>query len=117
MCDFAETYHIADYRALPARVAAALAVGLREDSRTKMRLAGARQSLDTRLRAAMLDDLNLLVWSQTKDGQRGRNRPESVLHMLEGRTKQNATPVRAFASAEAFEDARRKLLDRNGKEG
>lgn len=82
-----------------------------------MRLASVKQSLDTRLRAAMLDDLNLLVWSQTKDGQRGRNRPESVFHMLEGRTKQNATPVRAFESAKVFEDARRKLLNRNGKEG
>ena len=35
VCDMAETYHIFDYRALPLFLAARLACGLREDSRSK----------------------------------------------------------------------------------
>ena len=36
ICDFAETYHIYDYKRLPLTTVAALAVGLRENSRLKM---------------------------------------------------------------------------------
>ena len=38
ICDFAETYHIYDYRSLPASMAATLAVGLRDDSRIKRKI-------------------------------------------------------------------------------
>lgn len=33
ICDFAETYNVLDYRALPLRTAATLASGLRADAR------------------------------------------------------------------------------------
>lgn len=41
ICDMAETYHILDYRALPVTLLATLASGLRENSRIKMKMAGA----------------------------------------------------------------------------
>ena len=37
-CDFAQTYHILDYRRLPLRTAAVFAWGLGEDSRVKRAL-------------------------------------------------------------------------------
>ena len=42
LCDFAETYGIYDFRALPAFTLATLAVGLRDDSRIKMKMHGTR---------------------------------------------------------------------------
>ena len=49
ICDFAETYHILDYRALPLKLAAVLACGLRDDSRIKMKLAGMKLNPETML--------------------------------------------------------------------
>ena len=101
ICDFAETYHLTDYRALPATRAAALAVGLRENSRIKMRLTGVRLSTDTALLAAMTDRLSLLLWAKTQDAANGRNRPASILDALlhpEGKP----ADTRAFASGEDF---------------
>ena len=40
--------------------------------------ADAAWTSDRALMAAMVNDLNWLVWSQTKDGQKGRNRPKSI---------------------------------------
>jgi len=37
ICDFAETYHIYDYRQLPPTRVAVFACGLRDDSRIKMK--------------------------------------------------------------------------------
>lgn len=42
VCDMAETYHVFDLRALPVETLATLAVGLRENSRVKMKMAGIR---------------------------------------------------------------------------
>ena len=55
ICDFAETYHIYDYRSLPARRAATFAVGLRDDSRIKMKMAGMNVSMDSIMIAAIAD--------------------------------------------------------------
>ena len=70
VCDMAETYHIFDYRALPLFLAARLACGLRENSRSKMRLAGNRIELRDALLAAILDRVSFLAWAQTRDGQK-----------------------------------------------
>lgn len=110
ICDLAETYGILEYRALPARLLATLAVGLREDSRIKMRLSGASVPADTLLAAAMVDRLGLLVWAKTQDAQKGRNRPRSILSMLCGENQAFA----AFRTAEAFEAAWRRGGGKHG---
>ena len=46
-CDMAETYHVLDWRALGLPLAATLAAGLRENSRTRMALAGAKVPTET----------------------------------------------------------------------
>ena len=70
VCDMAETYHIFDYRALPLFLAARLACGLRENSRSKMRLAGNRIELRDALLAAILDRVSFLAWAQTETALR-----------------------------------------------
>lgn len=110
----AETYGVFDYQALPVRTAAALFWGLRDDARIKRLMAKTPVGVDTLLRAAIADRLSLLVWFQTRDGRAGRNRPASFMAQL--MNKQPDTPVRAFSSGEAFEAARRRILEeaRNG---
>ena len=51
-CDMAETYHVLDWRALGLPLAATLAAGLRENSRTRMALAGAKVPTETLLLGA-----------------------------------------------------------------
>ena len=75
ICDFAETYHIYQWRGLAVKYAAVLAFGLSENSRIKMALTKRKVTLDTMLMASAVDALNLLVWMQTKDAQKHRNQP------------------------------------------
>lgn len=37
-----------------------------------------RWSVSAHLLATVVDQLNLLLWSKTKDGEKGRNRPSSI---------------------------------------
>ena len=76
ICDFAETYHILDWRA------------------------GNKITASMLMQAAMVDRLSLLVWMQTKDGQKNRHRPQSVAEMLTGKEKRST--VQAFNSEEEF---------------
>lgn len=61
--------------------AADLLVELPDNSRVKMmsQESGGIWTFDRMLAATCVDALNLLVWMQTKDGHRGRNRPKSIL--------------------------------------
>ena len=112
ICDFAETYHIYDYRGLPLRYAAVLASGLRDDSRIKMKMTNASVPTDTLLRAVIADAASLLVWMQTKDGQKGRNRPKSLVELM---TQPQEHNIMSFRTAEEFERARRMIAgDTNG---
>lgn len=104
ICDLAETYGIYDYRALPASRLATLAVGLREDSRIKMRLMGAKASKMDLLLAAMVDRLSMLLWMKSEDGKNGTNRPPSILSVILG-TEQEDKAVEAFESDQDFEAA------------
>lgn len=101
LCDFAETYHIYSFAELPVRTLAALASGLRDDSRIKMKMSGAKLSLRDTLAAATLDRLTWLQWAQSEDGRRGENYPKSVLSALLDRDKKNT--VSGFENAADYE--------------
>lgn len=104
----AETYHVFNWRELPLRTAAVLASGLPEDSRCFRRLNGQKLTAEQILQFAMLDELRLLVWMQTKDAGKGRHRPESLLQkVMDGKPK---TKVRGFRTAEDFEAQRKKIV-------
>ena len=107
ICDFAETYHVFDYMALPARTAATLAAGLPPDSRIKRELTGQKQTTEIMLLAAITDALNTLVWFKTEDGHKGINRPTSILRELTDEKEQ----VVAFDSIEEYEAARARIME------
>ena len=106
VCDFAETYHIYDYKRLPVKLVASLAVGLQPDSRIKIKLSGSKVSPEMMMMAAIIDRLTILVWMQTKDGQHGRNQPKPVLSVFE---KPESDTI-SFLSGEDYEKERQRLL-------
>ena len=81
-CDMMETYHIPDYRALPARQAALFACGLRDNSRIKMALAGAPATMEVLLLAGILDGVRWLCWANSQAAQDGAAPPSSVLDAI-----------------------------------
>lgn len=113
VCDLAETYGIYDYKSLPATRIAAFSVGLRENSRIKLKMSDSRYSLDTLLLAAIADRLSLLVWLKTKDGAQGVNRPKSIMAKLLGETEEKN--VLAFRSPGEFEEEWKKITERGEK--
>ncbi len=110
ICDFAETYHILNWRGLPIRLSAVLAFGLSEDSRTKRKLSGEKVDIDTLLRASILDQLQILRWYQTEDGHTGQNPPQMMVDVLRGVNKTSVSLVTAFATVEDFEERRRRII-------
>lgn len=108
ICDLAETYGIIDYRALPVETLAALSVGLRENSRIKMRLSDTRVQPDILLLAAAVDRLSLLVWSKTKDAEKGKNKPKSLVEIMNGKEKESN--VMSYDTAEEWEAEKARIL-------
>lgn len=118
ICDLAETYRIYDYRQLPLLQVAVFAYGLRDDSRIKKIISNQAVSLDTLLFASMVDRLSLSLWLQTKDGQKGVNRPKSIVDQLTKQDKEerDEREYLVFESGEDFENYRKKLLTKMGGE-
>lgn len=114
VCDFAETYHVLDYRSLPARLSATLAAGLRENSRIKMKIADVPCSTETLLLAMAVDRLSLLFWAKTEDGQKNRNRPESIYMHILGINKKTESDIIAYESGAEFEQARQRIINGGG---
>ncbi len=107
ICDLAETYGIYDMRSLPARTVATLAVGLRNDSRIKMKLAGLPVTIDQILTIKLYDIMNWIAWTKTEDAQKGRGMPIPLLKRVLAADEEKEL---SFCSAEEFEKAREELL-------
>lgn len=106
ICDFAETYHIYDYRSLPVRLAATLAAGLRAESRIKMKMSGIPVRQDTLLLASITDQVALFRYGFTEDAKKKQNRPNSVVAELLGEpSKKKEAGVVGFNTPEEFEAA------------
>lgn len=84
ICDLAETYGVLDFRALPVTLAATLAQGLPDKSRTKRKISGAGTDTETALLAIIADRLGHLAWMISEDGSKGKNHPKSILSTLLG---------------------------------
>lgn len=111
ICDLAEIYNIYDYRQLPPTRVAVFSVGLRDDSRIKMKLSGHKVSIDTLLLAGISDKLETLIWFKTKDGQKGKNRPVQLVDLLNGVDKQSQNKdIVIFNSGEEFIKQRNKII-------
>lgn len=111
ICDLAETYGILDWKALPLKTAAALSSGLRDDSRIRMKLSGRVITSDIALLAAAVDRLTFLSWTKTKDAEKNRNRPESILKALLEAGKETTRDYEVYSSPEEFEAARKRALE------
>ncbi|ORP02786.1 hypothetical protein B7693_04520 [Streptococcus mitis] len=118
VCDLAETYQIYDYRQLPLNQVAVFAYGLRDDSRIKQIMSDQIVPLETTLLASIVDRLSLSLWLQTKDGQKGVNRPASIAEMLKKNSKEESDErdYLVFESGEDFENYRKALLAKTGGE-
>lgn len=113
ICDLAETYQIYDYRQLPLLKVAVFACGLRKNSRIKMKIGDQLLPTNTLLLAGIADRLSLLLWSKTKEAQKGKNRPSLILDNFQ-EIKSNEK-VLIFDSSEEFEQKRKEILQ--GKRG
>lgn len=109
ICDLAETYQIFDYKQLPATLVAVFSCGLRENARIKMRMNNQKVPMEILLLAGMNDRLSLLLWAKTKDGQKGKNRPKSLLEAFGQSSKQEKEEI-LFNSGKEFEEARAQLI-------
>ena len=118
ICDLAETYQIYDYKQLPLNQVAVFAYGLRDDSRIKQIMSDQIVPLETTLLASIVDRLSLSLWLQTKDGQKGVNRPTSIAEMLTKNHKEerDERDYLVFESGEDFENYRKALLAKTGGE-
>jgi hypothetical protein len=105
ICDFAETYHIYDIYQLPVEYIATLASGLRENSRIRTKVNGLKVGIDYLLLAHIADSSAINVWFQTEEGQKGQNRPPSMLKAIQG----VKTEEPGFDSGEEFDKEWRKL--------
>ena len=92
-----------DWRSLPPRLAATLAAGLPENSRSMLRQAGQTVSVENQLQASIADTLNRIEWQLL--GKPG-NMPKSILSALTGTGSGNdAEDVQSYEGPEEFEAA------------
>lgn len=107
ICDFAEYYKVLNWRELPLRLAATLASGLPDNSRSVRGITGNKVSIEVTLLATIADRLGLLLWAKTKDGQKNRNRPPQLLTHILGEDKKE---IVSLSSKEDLDRAYREIL-------
>lgn len=111
LCDFAQYYHVYDLGLLPKKTVATLAAGLGDESRIKTKMYGLPVPLPLWLDAMAVDLLNIIAWQRSKNGEKGINKPKSIVAMLKGEnaeTRRVAADV--FNSPEEFMKARAELV-------
>lgn len=102
ICDFAETYHILNYRELPPTTAGVLACGLRDNSRIKLKMADVKVSLEDILLATIADKLENQMYQYAKaHGAKNIGELESILKRIQGEQKEESS-LEAFESGEDF---------------
>ncbi len=117
LCDLAETYRIYDIHAVPARMLATLAAGLKEDARINKKISGVKYDLNTLMLAAIIDRLTVLQWLiiQTFGADAGRM-PDSILEQLISGQSVKISSNMAFSSGAEYEAAREKILSGGGED-
>ena len=100
-----------DWRKVPGRTLGALVVGLGPQSRIGMKLAGIRATPDHIILGRIYDAVNLLLYSMSKDAKSGANKPESYADRFIKALDQDKDEYEVFTDAEAYERARRKILE------
>lgn len=108
ICDLAETYNVYDYRSLPPKTVAIFACGLSEDSRIKRKITGTKLTFEQSVLALIYDKVAWLKWAKTVDGQKNRNRPESLYERLTAEPPEKTTL--SFKTGADFDKKRQQIL-------
>lgn len=103
ICDMAEYYGILNYRELSPWLVATLCCGLPDNSRTKKKITKQKMTLTEMLLSLLVDGINILIWQKTKDGAKGRNKPESLFRKLLDLDKKQKDELQSFTSVDDFE--------------
>lgn len=105
ICDFAEVYRIYDYRGLPARYAATLAVGLGANSRIKKKYFGIASDIPESYIMALIFDLLNKVFSE-EDAK-----PKLLVDEMAKTSKEESNGmVESFDDVKSFEEYRNRIL-------
>lgn len=99
-CDFAETYHIYDFRALPARRAALYAAGLRDNSRIKMRISESAVPFEELIWASVTDKLSVIISLLT-----GGDKPNLLVDQILGPGEKDTLSFDSGADFLAYRDS------------
>lgn len=112
LCDFAETYHVYDLGSLPVKTVAALAFGLRDDSRIKMIMAGLKVPVNQMLLAHIADSANFIKWTKTEAAvSNPSDPPDRLLNVIMGIPQAgDSKACKGFKSIADFEAARAKII-------
>ena len=103
-----------DMKALPLRTAAALAVGLRDDCRAKLKLSGRRFGFDQLLQMRIFDCLNWLKWSRSRACELGYSAPPPLEENILQAEKREEQRLMGFDSPEeltAYIEKQRQISD------
>lgn len=100
LCDLAEVYRIYDFRALPVHTLAALACGLREDSRIKMKMAGVNYIPPYLLMVAMADNTRMLLHYLT--AKKNAKKPTLFSELIESKEGKSARKPQTTAQRATF---------------
>lgn len=114
ICDLAEVYQIYDYKSLPADLVATFSCGLEDDSRIKRKLSGLTIPISVMMMASIADSVNTLVWFNSEDGHKNRNRPKSIVESLLNPNKEETEEIETFDTPEEFETYKREILRKRG---
>ena len=115
ICDFAETYHIYDYRALPVSYAATLAYGLRSDSRIRLKLGEVKEEVPCFISAAKAAYcLALFVNSLREEPEEC---PALLTDIIYGRGQKEETKKTSYSSGEDFRNAWANLTKGRDNDG
>lgn len=114
-CDFAETYHITDIRALPVPLLATLASGLREDSRIRMKLSGTKITVDQMLQSLVIDRLGRIYWVISGQARAKNPPPESIFDLLRGKKVEEPEDngLKVFDSPDDFDRRWKEITSGN----
>lgn len=109
LCDFAEVYHIYTFKGLSARYIATLAIGLRENSRIKLKMLGVKNCLpDIIINALLIDLVRDIRYIFAKYLSLETERGESIVDLIYG--KEQSAKKTGYSSVQEFEEARERII-------
>ncbi len=103
ICDFAETYHIYDIYQFPVEYIATLAIGLRVNSRIKMKECGLKVESKYLLLAHIADNTAINAWLNSENGAKGQDRPPSMVAALLNKNIDQSKELKQFDSGADFD--------------